>query len=116
MSIIIDVHARQILDSRGNPTVEVEVFTDEGAMGDRKSTRLNSSHMSISYAVFCLKKKKQRRTASTPSPRATNKGPSSGYSAAASERAPRAPSTPLSGSAQFSQPTTANAPPARSST
>src|SRR5699024_11445168 len=27
-------------------------------MGDRKSTRLNSSHVSISYAVFCLKKKK----------------------------------------------------------
>src|SRR5690242_20858503 len=27
------------------------------ARGDRKSTRLNSSHMSISYAVFCLKKK-----------------------------------------------------------
>src|SRR5690242_20929543 len=27
---------------------------------DRKSTRLNSSHMSISYAVFCLKKKKQQ--------------------------------------------------------
>src|SRR5438477_1480548 len=30
--------------------------------GDRKSTRLNSSHMSISYAVFCLKKKKRRAT------------------------------------------------------
>src|SRR5690242_21608280 len=28
--------------------------------GDRKSTRLNSSHMSISYAVFCLKKKKTK--------------------------------------------------------
>src|SRR5699024_12648913 len=28
------------------------------AIGDRKSTRLNSSHVSISYAVFCLKKKK----------------------------------------------------------
>src|SRR5438477_4694932 len=28
---------------------------------DRKSTRLNSSHMSISYAVFCLKKKKNHR-------------------------------------------------------
>src|SRR5690242_12511599 len=28
------------------------------ALADRKSTRLNSSHMSISYAVFCLKKKK----------------------------------------------------------
>src|SRR2546430_12803682 len=30
------------------------------AKGDRKSTRLNSSHSQISYAVFCLKKKKQR--------------------------------------------------------
>src|SRR3989442_11709074 len=30
------------------------------ANGDRKSTRLNSSHVRISYAVFCLKKKKQR--------------------------------------------------------
>src|SRR2546426_3373263 len=29
-----------------------------GAMTDRKSTRLNSSHLVISYAVFCLKKKK----------------------------------------------------------
>src|SRR5690625_6753459 len=29
---------------------------------DRKSTRLNSSHVAISYAVFCLKKKKQSRT------------------------------------------------------
>src|SRR5438477_8853026 len=28
---------------------------------DRKSTRLNSSHMSISYAVFCLKKKKRKQ-------------------------------------------------------
>src|SRR5256885_11926406 len=28
-------------------------------LGDRKSTRLNSSHLVISYAVFCLKKKKQ---------------------------------------------------------
>src|SRR5438876_2549496 len=30
-----------------------------GDAGDRKSTRLNSSHPSISYAVFCLKKKKE---------------------------------------------------------
>src|SRR2546430_11015268 len=30
-----------------------------GGAGDRKSTRLNSSHSQISYAVFCLKKKKQ---------------------------------------------------------
>src|SRR3712207_8201084 len=33
-------------------------FTDEGTATDRKSTRLNSSHANISYAVFCLKKKK----------------------------------------------------------
>src|SRR3712207_7881673 len=34
--------------------------TDQEAMlADRKSTRLNSSHANISYAVFCLKKKKQ---------------------------------------------------------
>src|SRR5256885_12820348 len=30
-----------------------------GCRGDRKSTRLNSSHLVISYAVFCLKKKKK---------------------------------------------------------
>jgi enolase len=33
MSLIIDVHARQILDSRGNPTIEVEVLTENGALG-----------------------------------------------------------------------------------
>ena len=33
MSLILDVHARQILDSRGNPTVEVDVITNNGARG-----------------------------------------------------------------------------------
>src|SRR5438309_5428141 len=33
---------------------------------DRKSTRLNSSHSSISYAVFCLKKKKKNNNNNTP--------------------------------------------------
>jgi len=33
MSLIIDVHARQILDSRGNPTIEVDVLTENGAFG-----------------------------------------------------------------------------------
>jgi enolase len=33
MSVIQSIHARQILDSRGNPTVEVDVFTDDGAFG-----------------------------------------------------------------------------------
>src|SRR6266513_3382892 len=35
------------------------ISTDTGSRSDRKSTRLNSSHVSISYAVFCLKKKKK---------------------------------------------------------
>src|SRR5690349_21992341 len=33
---------------------------------DRKSTRLNSSHVEISYAVFCLKKKKKNKTKEVP--------------------------------------------------
>lgn len=33
MSQIVNIHARQILDSRGNPTIEVEVYTDSGIMG-----------------------------------------------------------------------------------
>src|SRR2546426_2531625 len=36
---------------------EVAQAVDGGRPGDRKSTRLNSSHLVISYAVFCLKKK-----------------------------------------------------------
>src|SRR5438067_6362299 len=67
-------------DAAGEAGVEGEEPRDEGAVGgedlhvgaaagvgrrheharDRKSTRLNSSHVSISYAVFCLKKKKQK--------------------------------------------------------
>src|SRR2546422_4705793 len=35
--------------------------TDQAVQGDRKSTRLNSSHGYISYAVFCLKKKKKKK-------------------------------------------------------
>src|SRR5690606_41924615 len=37
--------------------VEPEVVSNEQLKEDRKSTRLNSSHVKISYAVFCLKKK-----------------------------------------------------------
>src|SRR2546429_6438441 len=84
---ITKVYARQVLDSRGNPTVEADVHVGAGARararagqgggagagngvrgratvpsgastGDRKSTRLNSSHGYISYAAFCLKKNK----------------------------------------------------------
>src|SRR5690625_4448348 len=41
-------------------SMRAETFT-----GDRKSTRLNSSHVAISYAVFCLKKKKELRFVET---------------------------------------------------
>src|SRR5256884_3387464 len=44
-----------------------DVLHRRGLGGDRKSTRLNSSHGYISYAVFCLKKKKIH-TEHTPSP------------------------------------------------
>src|SRR3712207_7680981 len=43
--------------------LEADVSVFVGAGGDRKSTRLNSSHANISYAVFCLKKKKESRIA-----------------------------------------------------
>src|SRR3712207_6889480 len=41
------------------------------AVGDRKSTRLNSSHANISYAVFCLKKKRSLHPLPILSPRHT---------------------------------------------
>src|SRR5436309_12619642 len=41
-------------------------LTADRARQDRKSTRLNSSHVKISYAVFCLKKKMTQRRHTTP--------------------------------------------------
>src|SRR3712207_8264292 len=43
---------------------------EEDGAGDRKSTRLNSSHANISYAVFCLKKKNNDISSSIPIPAA----------------------------------------------
>src|SRR5256885_11168596 len=46
----------------GEPSAGARVVAAKrscGAAGDRKSTRLNSSHLVISYAVFCLKKKSE---------------------------------------------------------
>src|SRR5258708_24601960 len=45
--------------SAGSPVTLVAAAMDAGDPADRKSTRLNSSHQIISYAVFCLKKKKR---------------------------------------------------------
>src|SRR3712207_8424331 len=50
---------------------DIEIVVDERAPrreSDRKSTRLNSSHANISYAVFCLKKKRRDRTCTRRSP------------------------------------------------
>src|SRR5437764_11709075 len=43
--------------------VRVDAHVDRTRASDRKSTRLNSSHRCISYAVFCLKKKKKKKQA-----------------------------------------------------
>src|SRR2546421_5721639 len=48
-------------------------------MRDRKSTRLNSSHDQISYAVFCLKKKKMQPTEETQEPTFTITGRQPSY-------------------------------------
>src|SRR5690242_21623590 len=58
--------AEHALRARASPAPQesdAKKAYQEGAQArkDRKSTRLNSSHMSISYAVFCLKKKKKKR-------------------------------------------------------
>src|SRR3712207_9022821 len=46
------------IDRVGMPYYRAKLAQEEAARRDRKSTRLNSSHANISYAVFCLKKKK----------------------------------------------------------
>src|SRR5699024_11316635 len=54
-------HERVIIytsESGNDGAGEYEESSCEQPIGDRKSTRLNSSHVSISYAVFCLNKKK----------------------------------------------------------
>ena len=53
MSYIIEVRARQILDSRGNPTVEVDVLTDEGALGRAAVPSGASTEQTVS-AAHCL--------------------------------------------------------------
>src|SRR2546426_9040212 len=49
----------ELLDSAKCVAVVPSMVNIGFVFGDRKSTRLNSSHLVISYAVFCLKKKKQ---------------------------------------------------------
>src|SRR2546427_8406947 len=51
--LVADVHGDDLRRAAG------QLQREGAAVGDRKSTRLNSSHSQISYAVFCLKKKKR---------------------------------------------------------
>src|SRR3989442_5337419 len=62
------VHAAARIDQRGGDDGERAALfhvARSGEEADRKSTRLNSSHVRISYAVFCLKKKKRMTNTST---------------------------------------------------
>src|SRR2546426_9162789 len=54
----VQLHCCNQESGTGQPPRRVVTGTSM-AVGDRKSTRLNSSHLVISYAVFCLKKKKE---------------------------------------------------------
>src|SRR5438105_10283392 len=54
-------HHRRALALREEVAAESPSTESRRELGDRKSTRLNSSHEWISYAVFCLKKKKKKK-------------------------------------------------------
>src|SRR3712207_7182629 len=54
---LLDPKENVITRSYFEPIIESVRVIDEHTLQDRKSTRLNSSHANISYAVFCLKKK-----------------------------------------------------------
>src|SRR2546427_2143884 len=71
--LVIDVAEREINEQLIAATVEgiadirASAEGKEGVQADRKSTRLNSSHSQISYAVFCLKKKNREKHSSASS-------------------------------------------------
>src|SRR5438067_8082709 len=60
----VDDVVRALVLASVAPRVAGGVYNLGGEAADRKSTRLNSSHVSISYAVFCLKKKNRPLTGS----------------------------------------------------
>src|SRR5436305_7004856 len=64
-----NLQARPTLDSQSQPSRSREAEIGQHARHrDRKSTRLNSSHVRISYAVFCLKKKNNHHATTPPQP------------------------------------------------
>src|SRR5258708_24838001 len=65
-------HSYHLTGSGGAEGSELYSVADQFPVEDRKSTRLNSSHQIISYAVFCLKKKKKQVTLFTTDQRTSN--------------------------------------------
>ena len=57
----IDIYNPQTQLLKDNNNITILFYGPQCYISDRKSTRLNSSHGYISYAVFCLKKKKEKR-------------------------------------------------------
>src|SRR3712207_7085220 len=55
-----DLCDEKSIDAGHGPALTPRARAVKAGRGDRKSTRLNSSHANISYAVFCLKKKRKR--------------------------------------------------------
>src|SRR5256885_8013603 len=73
LPIFVELHAMRTLEIAGRLGRDLEKVHPHRiareiyvAAEDRKSTRLNSSHLVISYAVFCLKKKKKRIDTTRP--------------------------------------------------
>src|SRR5437773_9749699 len=62
--VALQLGKQDVLQGDGEVGLLAEVLV-VGAERDRKSTRLNSSHITISYAVFCLKKKNKQITYAT---------------------------------------------------
>src|SRR5690349_23115799 len=60
-TVINALALQELLEKKGVDTRVMTAIRME-ELADRKSTRLNSSHVEISYAVFCLKKKKKEKT------------------------------------------------------
>src|SRR5438876_5434232 len=60
---VVPVALAVLMTARATGTTAISAGLESGA--DRKSTRLNSSHPSISYAVFCLKKKTHTKSTNT---------------------------------------------------
>src|SRR3712207_8580872 len=57
--VLLNLFSNAVKYGNSKP-VFIRVRNNNGSAEDRKSTRLNSSHANISYAVFCLKKKKKQ--------------------------------------------------------